>query len=356
MINFGIVGVGWRTEFYLRIAKACPDRFTVAGVVGRTPARAAVIANRFGVPLYTSVDELVQSARPLFVVTSVPWEVNPGILKQLAELGTPALSETPPASSVEEMSALCALTGKGARIQVAEQYFLQPHHSARLAFAHGGKIGRVTQAQVSVAHDFHGVSLIRRLLGIGFENAKITANVFKSPIVRGPGRAGPPAREEIVDSEQVMAWLDFGDRLGVFDFTGSQYFASIRDPRVLVRGEKGEIFNDSAVYLKDFLTPICVNFIRHSAGEHGNLEGHFLKGIQAGDEWVYRNPVAPASLFDDEIAIADCLLRMAEYANGGPDFYSLAEACQDRYLDLAIQQSVKEQRAVVTESQSWSMG
>lgn len=356
MIKFGIVGVGWRTEFYLRIAKACPERFTVCGLVGRTPAKAALVANQFGVPLYNSVEELVQSTKPQFVVTSLPWEVNPKILKELAALGTPILSETPPASTVEEMAELFALVQQGARIQVAEQYFLQPHHAARLLFARSGKIGHVSQAQISVAHGYHGVSLIRRFLGIGYENAQITATFFKSPIVQGPGRSGPPSREEIVQSEQIIAWIDFGDRLGVFDFTGSQYFASIRDPRVLVRGERGEIRNDYTVYLKDYLTPVRVDFVRHSAGEHGNLEGHYLKGIQAGEEWIYRNPLSPAPMFDDEIAVATCLLKMAEYAAGGESFYSLAEACQDRYLDIMIQESAREEHPVITTTQPWALG
>jgi predicted dehydrogenase len=354
MINFGIIGVGWRTEFYLRIAKACPDRFPVAGIVGRTPAKAESISRRFNVPLYGSVEELVRAGGPDFVVTSVSWDANPGILKLLASLGMPALSETPPATSVEEMVELCSLVGEGAKIQVAEQYFLQPRHSARLAFARSGKIGRVTQAQISVAHGYHGISLIRRFLGIGFENAKIDAMAFKSPIVKGHGRAGAPAQEEIVESEQIIAHFDFGDRLGVFDFTDKQYFAAIRDSRVLIRGERGEIVNDSAVYLKDFLTPIRVAFIRHTAGEHENLEGHYLKGIQAGEQWVYRNPVAPAALFDDEIAVADCLLKMAEYAAGGTPYYPLAEACQDRYLDIALHEALREKSPVVTTTQPWA--
>ena len=129
-------------------------------------------------------------SKPDFVVTSVSWAANPGVLKLLASLEVPALSETPPAASVEEMNELCLLVKGGAKIQVAEQYFLQPHHAARLAFARSGKIGRVTQAQVSIAHGYHGISLIRRFLGIGFDNAKITAAVFKSPIVKGPGSDG----------------------------------------------------------------------------------------------------------------------------------------------------------------------
>lgn len=131
-------------------------------------------------------------------------------------------------------------------------------------------------------------------------------------------------------------------------------FAEIRDPRVLVRGERGEIFNDTAVYLRDFLTPVRVNFLRHETGEHGNLAGHYLRGIQAGEEWIYRNPVAPARLFDDEIAMATCLLRMADYARGGDPFYPLEEACQDHYLALAMEEAARTGQAITTETQAWA--
>ena len=354
MIRFGIVGAGWRSVFYLRIAHACPDRFKVMGVVARNPAKAAGLAERFGVPLYTSVDDLVVSAKPMFVVTSVPWSANPDILRQLAKLGMPALSETPPATTVDEMIELWSLVKQGAKIQVAEQYWLQPHHAARFSFVQSGKMGRISQVQVSVAHGYHGISLIRRFLGIGSENAEITAHSFTSPIVQGPGRDGPPTQEALVDSSQLIAWFNFGDRLGVFDFAGDQYFSYVRGQRLLVRGERGEIINDSAVYLQDFLTPIHVTFTRHSAGPNGNLEGNYLKGIQAGEEWVYRNPLAPGELSDDEIAVGTCLLKMAEYADGGDPFYFLAEACQDRYLDIMMQEALEKGQSVTTETQPWA--
>jgi predicted dehydrogenase len=354
MIKFGIIGNGWRSEFYLRIAQACPDLFSISGVVGRSANKTAALAEMFHVPHFSSPEDLVRNGRPDFVVTSVAWDANPGLLDLLASLGMPTLSETPPATTVDEMAELCALTKNGAKIQVAEQYWLQPHHFARLAFAQSGKIGRVTQAQISVAHGYHGISLIRRFLGIGFENATIRAQSFKSPLVKGPGRAGPLPQEKIVESDQLIATFDFGDRLGLFDFTGDQYFAITRNPRILVRGERGEIAHDSAVYLKDYLTPIQVPFIRQNAGQHGNLAGHYVQGIQAGEEWLYHNPVAPARLFDDEIAIADCLLRMAKYAAGGEPSYSLEEACQDRYLDLAMQESLRENKPATTTTQPWA--
>lgn len=46
----------------------------------------------------------------------------------------------------------------------------------------------------------------------------------------------------------------------------------------------------------------------------------------AGEQWVYENPFIPGRITDDEIAIASCLEKMNDYAKGGQDFYSLAEA------------------------------
>jgi predicted dehydrogenase len=353
MIRFGVVGTGWRTEFFLRIAQARPDLFKCVGVVTRDAQRAAAWAQPFGIKLYKALDEMLQH-KPLFVVTSVPWSANPLILKQLAERSIPALSETPPATTVDEMVELYRLVENGAKIAVAEQYHLQPHHAARIAYIQSGKLGRVAQAQVSAAHGYHGTSLIRRYLGIGYENCTITAQKFTSPIVKSPGRTGLPETESIVPSDQILAYLNFGDKLGVFDFTGDQYFSFIRGKRILIRGERGEIRDDNAVYLQDHQTPIQVTFRRDETGQQGNMEGLYLRGIQAGEEWVYRNPLAPGRLYDDEIAIGVCLLKMAEYADGGEPFYSLAEACQDRYLDIKIGESIASGQPVQTETQIWA--
>ena len=121
-----------------------------------------------------------------------------------------------------------------------------------------------------------------------------------------------------------------------------------------MRGERGEIIDDKAAYLQDFRTPIHLTFTRRSAGHEGNLEGNYLKGIQAGEHWWYRNPTLPAELSDDEIAVADLLLRMAAYVRGGPPPYSLAEACQDRYLDILAAQAADTAQPVTSQPQPWS--
>ena len=353
MIRFGVIGTGWRTRFFLRIADARPDLFEVVGVVTRNIEKAQTWVKPYDVPFFESIDQLL-AQKPLYVITSLPRSVNPAVITELVEKNIPVLSETPPATSVEEMAALVKLVQNGAKIAVAEQYHLQPHHEVRINLANSGKMGRISQAQVSVAHGYHGISLIRRLLGITYEDATISARKFVSPVVHGLERNGLPEQEEMIDSTQIIAQFDFGEKLGIFDFAGEQYRSYIRKQRILVRGDRGELINDRVIYLQDYRTPIQLGFERRNAGESGNLEGYHFKGIQLGSEWVYHNPLAPAALSDEDIAIGQCMLKMADYVGGADPFYSLAEACQDRYLDILLAQSLEQGAPVRSSQQMWT--
>ena len=353
-IQFGIVGAGWRTEFYLRIARALPERFHITGVVVRNPEKRVPFEQAWSAPAFPDADTMLRGTSPIFVVTSVSWDSNPVVLKELAERGMPVLSETPPAPDLARLREVNKLAGAGAKIQVAEQYWAQPHHQACAALIARGLLGRPSHAQVSVAHGYHGISLIRRFLGIGFEPPKISGKRFTAPIVAGSGREGPPKKEQLRNSEQDIVFLDWGDRLGIFDFTGDQYFGWIRNRRLLIRGERGEIVNDTVHSLKDFRTPIALDLRRDTTGANGNLEGFYLRGIQVGGEWAYSNPFAPAPLSDDEIAIATCLEKMEEYVRTGQGCYSLAEASQDHYLGLLCDQALSQGREIEAETQEWS--
>lgn len=350
-IPFALVGTGWRAAYYERIAVALPDRFRLTGVLSRRPATPEAPER----PLRSTLDELLAD-RPSFVVLSVPWDVMPGLIAELADRGVAVLAETPPARDVAGLRALGRLAGAGGRIQVAEQYRYQPLHAARLALVASGRLGAISQAQVSVAHGYHGIDLLRRFLGIGSEPVTITARRFDSPLVGGPGRDGAPATERLIQAEQVIATFDFGDRLGILDFSDEQYFSWIRGLRLLVRGERGEIDGHTARWLADVRTPVRVAIERHDTGQDGNLEGHYLEGITAGAEWLYRNPFAPARLTDDEIAVATCLAGMPAAIAGGPDVCSLADAVQDRYLDLLVAEAVATGRPAHAQRHVWEGG
>ena len=351
--KFGIIGGGWRADFFLRVAREMPDRFNVSGMLVRDEKKAKLIEEKWGVKTFRFLDKLINSCDFLFLVVSVSCDAAPRFILELSRKDIPVLSETPPASEIKDLTELNKLVKPGAKIQIAEQLIFQPFHTAVLSVIESGKLGNISQAQISVAHGYHGLNLIRRMLGISFENVSIYARNFTSPIIKSPGREGPPSKKEIVDSEQVIAYLDFGKKLGIYDFTGDLYFSWIRRPRILIRGEKGEINNTHVSYLKDFKTPAYFDLRRIDTGKRGNLEGYYLKGIMGEGKWIYKNPFAPARLSDDEIAVAVCLAKMEKYVRKGISFYDLAEASQDRYLDIMINKAVREGKETKTSSQIW---
>lgn len=356
-IRFGIVGGGWRAEFYLRIAEALPGRFEAARMLVRDEAKGAALTARWGVPAARDMEAFVQARDFDFAVVSVSRDVCPDIIAALVERGVPVLSETPPAKDLAALADLWRRLGPQARVQVAEQYLFQPMHAARLAVVRSGNLGKPSHVQLSAAHAYHGVSLIRKLLGVGFEDAVIRGERFAAPLVQGPDRSGPPKEEACGESMQELATFRFGDgRTALYDFAKEQYFSWIRAQRVLVRGERGEIANRDVRYLTDYATPVVMELRRVDAGHDGNLEGYFHRGVTLGAEWVYRNPFEPARLSDEEIAIATSLARMGEYAAGGPSFYGLDEAAQDLYLSLMMAQAIESGETVRTSVQPWADG
>jgi hypothetical protein len=57
-----------------------------------------------------------------------------------------------------------------------------PGHAARIALVRDGVIGEVTSVQVSSAHMYHAMSLIRHTLGVGCGPVTVTARAFTAPL------------------------------------------------------------------------------------------------------------------------------------------------------------------------------
>jgi predicted dehydrogenase len=355
-IRFGLVGSGWRAGCYLSTASLLGGRCAVTGVTGRSRARADALAARWGIPAFDGARELVRATSPDFLFVSVKGEATAFVLRGLMDLGLPLLVETPPAQSVEDLESLwLEAEARGARIQVAEQYWLQPLQQARLAAIEAGLIGKPSYVHASVNHNYHNVSLMRKYLGLGFESARIRASVFSAPVTQGPGRGGPPEKEEIKNPEHLVGLLDFGEKgRGLFDFESDQHRSWIRSERLLVRGEKGELCDSRISYLEDFRSPVFDELRRVQTGGDSNFEDYYLKGITLGSAWLYRNPFDPARLSDEEISQAACLAAMEDYVATGAGFYSLAQASQDQYLALMLRKAAVSGEEIVTEERSWA--
>jgi predicted dehydrogenase len=353
-VRIGLIGTGWRADFYLRLAAALPSLEIVA-VSTRDATRGREIETAWSLPTTRTPGELIDSHRPDFVVASVPRAAMPSVIGAVASKGVAVLAETPPATDLASMQELWAGLERPELVQVAEQYPYLPRFQAYDALIAAGWLGTVTSAQLSWTHGYHAVALLRKLLGVGFRDVRVAATAFRSPTTRSLGRDGWPADSELIEAEQMIATLDFGDRLGVYDFTDGQWFHPLMSRRSVVRGTTGEIVNDVVTRLVDPRTPVSSSMARRQTGVDGDLEGSDLDTISLDGEILYRNPYRGLRLSDEEIAIASMLEQLGSWLrhDGAPP-YPLAEACQDQLIALAIDEAAASSSTVTIGRQSWS--
>ena len=100
--NYMIIGYGWRADFYYRIAKLLPERFSVCAGVLRTEERAKEVAHKEGVFATSDLDQALER-KPDFAVLCVPRDVTKDYLVKLMKKGIPVLCETPPGRNVSEI-------------------------------------------------------------------------------------------------------------------------------------------------------------------------------------------------------------------------------------------------------------
>ena len=348
----GVVGTGWRAQFFLRILHALEDRFEVVGVVCRG-AEALEQACAWGENALGTHEALVDLA-PDYVLLCVDRENAGPLMRWYGARDIPLLVETFPAKDEEELRGLYGDLN-GAPIQFAEQYMHQPLHAARIACAQSGLLGDVYQVQTSIPNGYHAVAVQRKLLGVGRKCPVICANQYAHAMLNGPGRGGDPTEDALVTANQVLFQLDYGSCQAINDVEDNQHRSFFRTQHFVLRGTRGEIREQSVLYMRDIVTPCHFQLERVVAGGGPNLEGLFLRGVRGGGEgWYYRNPFMPARLADDEIASATCLVQMAEYVRGGPSFYPLAEELMDMYLTLMIDRAIEAGTKVAVPPQPWT--
>ena len=355
MIKFGLYGSGWRSEFFLRVAKLLPKQFYIDGVITTNPEKAEYFKKEFGITSYRTLDDYLKENTPLFIVESVNKGVSASITMDIVGKGIPVLMETPAGKDIETMIWLSEQVSKGAKIQIAEQYPFHPLHITRQNIIADSKLGNVQHTQVSFSHGYHGIALIRKFLGIGFENVEISATSFPVAAASGVSRDGEPAEDAIHENVQTVATLKFENgQTALYNFEMNQHRSWIRSPLIQIKGDRGEIFNETLKYLLNYKTPIETEMRRVNLGENQNVEGFGLKGIIAADTWYYRNPYPNARLTDDEIAVAMCLEKMAHYIETDESFYSMASGAQDMYLGMMIDKAVTMGKTITTETMPWA--
>ena len=347
-IRYAVAGSGWRALFYVRAAQKLPEHFELTGVLCRTREKAAAFSAAHSVPAVDTLDALL-AAKPDFVVSCVSKAGMADMVMQLLERGVPALSETPLAVELDTLRRLLETQRRtGTPLDMAEQYFLYPSHQARQALIARGLLGQVTYCDLSMMHDYHGISMLRAYLGEETGPVRIDAKRHVSPIVVTGGRGGYVTDGEMGEEQRVLATLDYGDgRVGLYDFAGTQYHSAIRSNHVRILGTRGEIADDEVRYLTADNRPLLGRLIVQRDGITGTI-----RAIDFGGERVYVNPFrADVEMTEDEIAVAAVLTRMRDHLAGGAP--NTPFAFRDSYLAIAMREAAQAGACVTADALAW---
>lgn len=348
-IRFGIVGSGWRSLFYVRIAKALPQHFTLTGVLVRNGEKKRLFEEKHGVDAYMDREEFLRTA-PDFVVVAVSKPSICDVIREYVDLGIAVLAETPAALSVEKLEELWRMRQEGARIQVAEQYFLFPTVAAKLEAVRRGYLGELHCADLSYAHDYHAASLFRRFLNIGMERAVLRGEKYTFPVVDTDTRDGITYEGKVVPRYRNRVTIEYeSGRVGFYDFSGVSYHSYIRDRHIRVQGQRGELDDEVLCCVGANNEPLKLRLEPMvDSGEGG------IVAVAMGEHTLYRTPFQGIRLNEDEIAIASFLLGMKKFLEDKAEVYPLAEALQDSYFSILMKEAfVNPGKEIVSEKMLW---
>ncbi len=347
-LSFMIIGSGWRAMFFVRIAKRFPEHFQLKYMLCRSQEKADRIAAQEGIMTTVSEDEC-QAAEPDFVVAAVSKDSMFQVTRRWAQKGFAVLCETPAGMNLEELKGLWELKETyGAKIQVAEQYIRYPIIAAGLRAVEQGKLGEPYGVRLSAAHDYHGASLIRHMLGIEPGPMRMWGKRYVFPVTQTDSRYGAVTDGSVKEWDRVCITMEFclegnsSGKMAYYDFSGVQYHSFIRSRHVNVQGRDGE-WNDTVLrYIGADGLPVKETLLPYLDPRYKGLETDGLRRI-AG-QW---NPGLELDSEQDEYAIASMMFDMREYLEGGREVYPLAQALEDAYIWLLMEQAKENPGKVV---------
>lgn len=347
-IRYAVAGNGWRALFFVRAAQNLPEYFELTGVLCRTKEKAEAFASAHGVKAFWSLDALLET-KPDFVVSSVNKAGQAAMVMDLLERGMPVLSETPLAVDIPTLKRLWETQQRtGVHLEMAEQYFLYPSHQAKLNIARSGILGEISSCWMSMMHDYHGISMMCAYLGAQDGPVEIRARKTVHPIAETGSRAGYSKGDKLGDEYRTFAQFTWPDgKLGLYDFSGTQYHSAIRTNHMRVLGTRGEIFDDEVRYLLPDDRPAAAKIV----GQYDTVTGT-LRAIDFDGRRVYENPFRwDVAMTEDDIAVCTVLARMGEALAGGQMHYRHAFA--DSYMTCLLTAAAEADGKVVTQKMEW---
>lgn len=351
--HFIIIGSGWRSLYYVRIAKAMPDILRLDAMYCRTQEKADKMAEEFSIHTTTSIEECV-GYKSDFAVVAVNKTSICDVSIEWMDRGITVLSETPAALDMDSLKKLYRYHMSDDKTDkkqvVAEQYREYPYNKARINLVNSGVLGDISCLNISIAHEYHGFSLIRAYLGIKpDENYTVSGKIYEFPTTQTLTRYDKFTDGRTAPKKRCVAVFEFeSGKVAWYDFDSEQYRSPIRKNMIKVQGVRGELINNELYYLDEnnvgrketIVTDI--NKVMTGNGNPNLAQVNEIKKIAFGDKILYEPVWGLRGLSEDETAIATLMCKTAEYSRGQAlPPYSLENALADAYAAILLDEAVR---------------
>ena len=335
MLTYVIAGSGYRAEYFGRVARTWPELFR-ACYLCRSEEKAALMRKNTGAEAVLTA-EAAMAFKPDFIVVAVDRGHVADVVEEWIGRGFPVVAETPVGDTEEKLQRLEALSEHGAKIVCCEQYHRYPILAAGLEAVRRGAIGTPQSACISLAHDYHAASLLRRALMIGRERYEMRGSRQVSPAVNTDSRYGAILDGSVTEEVRDRVLIDYeSGKTAIYDFAPLQYRSYIRARHFTVRGDRGE-WSDTTVYgLDGRNVPFRTALMPEIPERYRCLDTQYLRDLRK--TW---RPELFLDTLQDEYAIATILLDMGDYLRGGESPYPLWEAVEDARFWLRLREAVE---------------
>ena len=334
MLIYVVVGSGYRAEYFGRVARMWPGLFR-ACYLCRSEEKAARMRVSTGAKAVLTAAEAL-AFKPDFIVVAVDRGHVADVAEEWIGRGFPVVTETPVGDTEEKLQRLETLAGRGVKIVCCEQDHRYPILAAGLEAVRQGAIGTPQSATISLAHDYHAASLLRRALMVGRESYKLYGVRRVSPAVNTDSRNGAILDGSVTEEVRDRVLIDYeSGKTAIYDFAPLQYRSYIRSRHFTVRGDRGE-WSDTTVYGLDRQgVPTRTALMPEIPERYRCLDTQYLRDLRK--TW---RPELFLDTLQDEYAIATILLDMEDYLRGGPSPYPLWEAVEDARFWLRLNAAV----------------
>ncbi|MBQ8159202.1 MAG: hypothetical protein IJ083_00500 [Clostridia bacterium] len=347
-VSFLIVGSGYRAEYFGRIAARYPELFR-AMYLCRSEEKVDLMRRQTGIG-GTILAEEAMDFQPDFVVVAVDRGHMNEVVCLWASRGYPVLAETPVGCSEEELTTLWEMaTRNKVVISSLEQYHRYPVIAEGIRRIEAGAIGEPVSMTLSLCHEYHGMSLIRRMLRVQGEDYSLMAMEGHGQAVATDSRYGAIRTGEKGEETRQCVLLRFASgKTAIYDFAPIQYRSFIRGRHVTVRGERGEWHDRFFDVLDERGEPRKLCLMPEIPEAYRALDTQTLRDLRK----AFSGEMFLETAWD-EFAIATMLMDMKNCLEGGPSPYPLREAMEDAYFPIMVKRALQSGQIVSTPPRPW---